>query len=130
MNQTQRLILVYNAKGGLFHMVADAVHKMVSPATYPCSLCAISYGPVAMHGAWKDALARFPGEVEFFHSDDFPAAYPAVQPRLPAILMAEGSGEPCVLIGAEELDSLPSLEALIALLDQRRADRAITPSSE
>lgn len=111
-------------------MVSDAVHKLVSPATYPCSLCALSYGPLAMHRGWHDALARFPGTVQFFHSDDFPAAYPALAPELPTILLAVEGAEPAVLIGAEELNSLPSLEALIALYDQRLAAHAIIPSSE
>jgi hypothetical protein len=129
MTHTPRLILVYNAKGGLFHMMADAVHKIVSPQTYPCSLCAISYGPVSMHRAWRDTLAALPVETQFYHSDDFPAAYPAAKAGLPAILLAQGAAEPEVLIAASELDQLPSLEALIALLHQRLGEQGITPSS-
>lgn len=125
-----RLILVYNAKGGIFHMLAEAVHKLVAPQTYPCSLCAISYGPVAMRGQWRQTLAALPVTVEFLHSDDFPRAYPALAVALPAILLARGASPPQELIGADEFDKLTTLEALIALLHDRLAEHAITPLSE
>ena len=127
---TPRLILVYNAKGGVFHMLADAVHKIVAPATYPCSLCALSYGPVAMRQRWRQTLAALPVATEFFHSDDFARAFPRLTIALPAILLAQGTSQPEVLIGSTELDALAGLEALIALLHQRLAEHAITPSSE
>ena len=125
-----RLILVYNAKGGIFHMLADVVHKLVAPQSYPCSLCAISYGPVAMRQRWRQTLAALPVTVEFFHSDDFARAHPSLTVTLPAILLAQGTSQPEVLIGSSELDALPGLEALIDLLHQRLAKHAITPSSE
>ena len=125
-----RLILVYNAKGGIYHMLADAVHKVVAPQTYPCSLCAISYGPVAMRRRWRQTLAALPVAVQFFHSDDFPRAHPGLTVALPAILLAQGESQPAVLIGRDELDSLMTLEALIARLHERLAEHAINPSSE
>ena len=125
-----RLILVYNAKGGIYHMLADAVHKVVAPQTYPCSLCAISYGPVAMRRRWRKTLAALPVAVQFFHSDDFPRAHPGLTVALPAILLAQGESQPAVLIGRDELGSLMTLEALIARLHERLAEHAINPSSE
>lgn len=107
-------------------MAADAVHKIVSPRTYPCSLCAISYGPLAMHQAWREVLAALPLAVLFYHKDDFPSDFPGLQINLPAILLADGANQPVVLIGSDELDQLPSLNALIALLHDRLAERAIT----
>ena len=125
-----RLVLVYNAKGGIFHMLADAVHKVVAPQTYPCSLCAISYGPIGMRRQWRQTLASLPVALEFFHSDDFPRAHPGLIVALPAILLAQGASQPEVLIGSDELDSLATLDALISRLHDRLADHAITPSSE
>ena len=124
-----RLILVYNARGGIFHALADAVHKVVAPQTYPCSLCAISYGPVAMRRQWRQTLAALPVAVQYFHSDDFPCAHPGVMVALPAILLAQGASQPAVLIGSAELDALTTLDALIARLHERLAEHAITPSS-
>ncbi|WP_232221892.1 hypothetical protein [Methanococcoides burtonii] len=38
------LIFVYNADSGLINEMKDYVHKIVSPSTYECNLCAITYG--------------------------------------------------------------------------------------
>jgi len=37
------LIFVYNANGGLVNSWLDTAHKIVSPSTYSCSLCAITF---------------------------------------------------------------------------------------
>ena len=99
-----QLLIVYNADGGIFNMVADGVHKVVSPDTYPCSLCAVSYGFVSMHGAWREYLKSLPHEVIFHHKDDFAEAYPGHAVELPAILIRENQAEPEVLIDRDELD--------------------------
>lgn len=44
----QRLFFVYNADGGRLAGLKDMSHKFFSPATYPCSLCAITYGATLM----------------------------------------------------------------------------------
>jgi hypothetical protein len=115
------LILVYNADSGLLNMVKDAVWKVVRPATYPCSLCALTYGWVAMHGTWRRFLDGLPHAKVFHHRDDFAAAFPGLRPALPAILLAGGDAAPRVLVSAAELDGLPDLDALIALVDARLA---------
>ncbi|KPQ33055.1 MAG: hypothetical protein HLUCCX21_01960 [Porphyrobacter sp. HL-46] len=114
-----RLILVYNAQGGLLNAVKDAVWKVVRPRTYPCSLCALTYGWVSMHGRWRRFLARLPQDKVFHHSDDFAAAFPGLAIPLPAILLATGDAPPQVLVSAGELDALHDLSALIALLAAR-----------
>ena len=42
------LIFVYNANGGFFNGFSDYIHKLVSPKTYECSLCAITYDNLGM----------------------------------------------------------------------------------
>lgn len=113
------LIFVYNADDGPLAAVFDAAHKLVSPATYPCSLCAVTYGAVRMRRAWKDYLAALPYETRFYHRQGFARAHPALADlALPAILIDQGDGVE-MLIDAATLDTLPDLPALIALLDAR-----------
>ena len=52
-----RLVIVYNADAGLAAALFDAVHKVVAPATYPCSLCAVTYGALTMRPQWRRYLA-------------------------------------------------------------------------
>ncbi len=116
------LIFVYNANEGLFSALADAAHKLISPATYPCSLCAITYGAVSMRGEWKAYLKRLPHPTRFYHREDFARDWPGVDVALPAILAEGPTGTLSPLVSQEELDALPSVAALIALLEARLAE--------
>ena len=111
-----RLIFIYNADGGLVQGFLDSVHKTLSPATYPCSLCAITYGSVRMHPKWRTWLKALPFPVVFYHKDDMPFKDIA----LPVVLI-ERSGQSETLIDAATLDALGSLDALIALMESRLA---------
>lgn len=99
-----RLLIVYNADGGVLNALRDALWKITSPATYPCSLCAITYGAVSMHPEWKRFLESLPLEVAFHHRDDFAAAYPDHGIALPTIAIALGGDEVRVLVSKDELD--------------------------
>lgn len=115
------LILVYNADSGLINAVKDAVWKVVRPSTYPCSLCALTYGPVAMHRRWRRFLGALPLARAFHHRDDFARAFPDCAVALPAILIDLGGHSPEVLVSAAELNALADLSALIALVEARMA---------
>lgn len=118
------LLIVYNANSGPFAMLADALHKVISPATYPCSLCAVTYGPVAMRGSWRRFLDRLPNAKRFYHRDDFAADFPGVELALPAILTHRSGEAPEVLVSAAELDSAADLASLMALVENRLTARA------
>lgn len=120
------LIMVYNADGGVFAALSDAVHKLVSPATYPCSLCAVSYGALAMRGEWRAFLDSLPMAKRFHHRDDFRAAWPGLDIALPAILMQRGHAPPALLLDAATLDALPDLAALIAAVRRAVSSPAAT----
>lgn len=121
-NRQPTLILVYNADGGLLSAASDMVHKIVSPATYPCSLCALTYGAVAVRKEWRAFLADRGLPVLFLYRDEFRTDLDRRGLPLPAILLADASGgPPQVLVSAEELEALSGLEALMALLAERLA---------
>ena len=52
------LIFVYNANAGLFNMMSDYAHKIISPETYECNLCALTYGNLGMKQKWKSLFQR------------------------------------------------------------------------
>ncbi len=115
------LVFIYNANGGLLSAAGDAVHKLVSPATYPCSLCALTYGAVSKRPAWRAFLARVGLPTLFLYRDEFRAQLDTRDLPLPAILLGGAGPVPEVLVSASELDGLADLDALIALLDARVA---------
>lgn len=111
------LLIVYNADEGLFAALGDAVHKAVSPQTYPCSLCAVSYGAVRMRPEWRAYLRTLPYATRFHHRPDFRRAYPALaEMPLPAILL-DGGGSQRVLLDAAALNATRSIDALVEALD-------------
>ncbi|MFM9977297.1 MAG: hypothetical protein ACKVOP_04540 [Sphingomonadaceae bacterium] len=114
-----KLIFVYNANAGLAAGIMDSVHKLVSPSTYACDLCAITYGLVRMDPKWKAWLNAQAFEAVFHHRPDFHAAYPALAAlALPAILTNRaGTLEPVVT--APEFAGVTSVNELIALIEQR-----------
>ncbi|HSJ78107.1 MAG TPA: hypothetical protein VK913_05170 [Erythrobacter sp.] len=115
----QTLIFVYNADGGPLNALRDMVHKIVSPATYPCSLCALSYGPFAMRREWRTFLNSLSCAKLFLYRDEVRDVLNMDDLALPVILLARGPGQPEVLVDADELDGLGGCDSLIALVAQR-----------
>jgi len=64
------LILVYNAESRFFNIVMDCLHKIVSPSTYQCRLCALTYGTIRMKDEWKEFIDKLKIPTEFLHRDD------------------------------------------------------------
>lgn len=114
-----RLILVYNADTGLIQALMHAVHKQIRPDTYPCSLCALTYGAVSMRGDWKAFWQALDAQVDFYHRDDFTRDFPALgtggerEVTLPTILISEAGEEPRVLLSNEELDAMAEVNELM-----------------
>lgn len=120
-----RLLLVYNADRGIINALKDAVWKMTSPATYPCSLCAITYGAVSMRAEWRRFLKGLPLEVAFHHKDDFALAYPDHGIALPVIAIDDRQSPLRVLIPNTELDAMRDTSALMGRVIERLADERL-----
>lgn len=116
---SQRLLFVYNADGGLLPGLKDMFHKLLSPATYPCSLCAITYGAASMRPEWQQFIKSLPVPVEFLHRDEFGRAYPGEpQYALPAAFAVTEAGELKPFIDAREMDAA-DLNRLMELVRAR-----------
>jgi hypothetical protein len=115
MSSSTGLLFVYNADSGLFNTLADIGHKIFSPATYPCALCAITHGVLAERAEWRTFVQSLGVTCEFLHRDQFSAQFPDVQAALPAIFrLHDGRLRPCadaMAIGA--CHGLADLQALI-----------------
>jgi hypothetical protein len=80
------LIFVYNADSGVFNLAADIAHKIFSPQTYSCNLCAITHSTFRMKNEWRDYLATLKVPFEFLHADEFKAEYVVKQMICPLFL--------------------------------------------
>ncbi|MCB2410485.1 hypothetical protein [Hymenobacter lucidus] len=122
-----QLVFVYNANAGRLNALLDLAHKTLAPATYPCSLCAITYG-VRMRPEWKSFVESLPVGAEFLHRDEFGAVYPwLAQTPLPAVFLKDDFGELNPLITAQELNRA-DLTGLMQLVQQRLA--TVVPAAD
>ncbi len=115
-----KLVFVYNAEAGLLNGIVDSVHKVVSPSTYQCNLCAITHGLATMNRDWRDWLKRLDMPTRFFHRADFRQSWPDADIRLPAILL-ERDQRLTMLVNAEEFADIRDVGQLIAVLEARLA---------
>lgn len=114
-----RLVIVYNANAGLLAGAMDSIHKLFAPASYPCKLCALTYGLLAMQGEWRRFLDGLGIDLVFHHRPDFRAAYPAQADwPLPLIAVAD-EGAMTRLVSAADFDTIADLPALMALVRER-----------
>lgn len=115
-----QLIFVYNADSGLFNTVTDIAHKILSPGTYACRLCALTHGHFTVREEWVAFLKMLDADCEFLHRDELAARYGVRDAELPAIFLKDDAGLR-LWIDAATLRGCASLDALKALLSGKLA---------
>lgn len=65
------LILFYHIDSSFFNIIKDGLHKIISPSTYQCNLCTLTYVTVRMKEGWKAFIAKLKNPAEFLHRDEF-----------------------------------------------------------
>ncbi|MUU77766.1 GTPase [Winogradskyella endarachnes] len=96
----------------------DAVHKLFSPSTYQCSLCALTHDVFWENKTWKNFRLQTNFEMVFYHKNEFEAKFCKVDVAYPIILKLENNKLTTVLI-AEVLNEITSIEALIERINSR-----------
>ena len=114
------LVFVYNADSGVFNTLADAAHKIFSPQTYRCHLCALTHTAVRMRGEWRRFLDALDEPPEFLHADELKSRYGVTGVPLPAVFQSDG-GKLEVLIGADAINACRTLDDLKRLVLNSRA---------
>jgi len=108
-----KLIFVYNSDGTLGSLIKDTAHKIVSPKTYPCNLCRITYHGVTIQEDWQKFIQSLPHEVVFFHRDEFRKQYPNQKDgQFPAVFVPNATGFK-LLVPHTEINKAQSVHDLI-----------------
>lgn len=112
------LVFVYNADSGLVNTLLDIGHKIVSPQTYACNLCAITHSTFSMRDEWKNFVAGLGAPVEFLHRDELAQRHGLRDVKLPAIFLKADDGlEEWITSG--EINRCRSLDELKRLVEQK-----------
>lgn len=109
------LVFVYNADSGVFNTLADVAHKIFSPQTYACNLCALTHTPFGMRGEWKTFLDGLGRPLEFLHADELRARHGMTDIKLPAIFTRNNT-ELKVLAGADSINACRTMDELKRLI--------------
>ncbi|MFK7834351.1 MAG: GTPase [Winogradskyella sp.] len=109
-----KLLFIYNANSGLFNALCHAGHKLVSPSTYMCSLCALTYDTVSENKVWRRFRAESHLDMEFYHKDEFEAKFPSVKMTYPTILKLENAQLTTVL----NSDVLNKIKDVVGLIER------------
>lgn len=118
MSGRRSLLFVYNADSGMFNTLADIGHKLFSPQTYECALCALTHGYFRERTQWRDFVASLDCDCRFLHRDQFAALYPQESTPLPAVFTLNG-GLPTCCADADSIAACTDLPALQQLLRER-----------
>ncbi len=105
-----KLIFVYNADGALLNKLMDIGHKIISPETYTCNLCNLTFGNFSENQKWKEFRENTEIEMEFLHRDEFETKY-EMKLEYPVVLKG---GDPLeIAIPKKQLNQYKSLDELI-----------------
>ena len=112
------LVFVYNASSGLANTLLDIGHKIVSPQTYSCNLCALTHSTFSMRDEWKQFVAQLNCPIEFLHRDELDEQYGLRDAPLPAIFLKTETGlRPW--IGQGEINRCQSLAELKQIIESK-----------
>ena len=109
------LIFVYNARSGVFNSIFDYFHKVISPATYECSLCSLTYNNYGQLKAWKQFIKSLNIPTYFKYSDHLSEIGLDKQTNLPIIV----STDLYVVASAEEINQCQTIDALIEVIRKK-----------
>jgi len=118
-SKSQKLIFIYNADSGLRNLIVDGAHKILSPITYDCKLCEITFGAFTENSVWKDFRLQSDSEMEFLHKDEFRKQYASkfgYKFTFPIVLAETDRGLE-VLVSTEKMNNLEKAEDLITLIE-------------
>lgn len=123
MQDSKELILVYNADSGFFNIIKDGLHKAISPSTYQCNLCALTYGSIRMKDEWREFIDNLEIPSTFLHRDEFIRKLESHPHNLenisyPAIFLRTGE-KISLLISSDEINKSKTLEDLMNLITEK-----------
>lgn len=117
----KRLVLVYNALSGIGNSLLGSAHKVMSPSTYDCRLCSLTYGAVRERKDWKLFREKSTIPMVFYHKDEFLSGYAskfAAKFTFP-IILADTGEDLEVLVTTTELNTIDDTAVLIEIVKSR-----------
>ena len=113
-----QVLFVYNAKSYLWNKAFDFIHKIVSPQTYNCNLCALTYDNFSERKEWTEFRSSLSIDLKFLYSDNFENEFPAEKTSYPVVYLKSNNGI-TRLISSNEINTIENMQGLIQLIKDR-----------
>ena len=109
------LVFVYNARSGVFNALIDYFHKVISPSTYECSLCSLTYNNYGQVKAWKQFIQSLNIPIYFKYSDHLSEIGLDKETKLPIVVNTDLN----VVVSSEEINQCQTIDALIEVIRKK-----------
>lgn len=119
---SQKLLFIYNANSDTSSQLLDFAHKIMSPKTYDCKLCELTFGKFTEKRQWKTFRKKLKSqgfELSFLHKDEFQKSYKSKfghKFNFPIILL-ETAHDLEVVMSAETLNGMETVEQLVSVVE-------------
>ena len=124
----KEIIFVYNAKSGFVNDLVDFAHKILSPGTYECNLCFITYGTFTMKKKWVNYIESLPINSIFTNQDKI-SNNEMMNVKFPAVFFRDGL-EIKELISSNQINDLNQLEQLIIIIDKKLKENGMNEKKQ
>jgi len=112
------LLFIYNAKSGVANVLKDISHKLLSPETYSCNLCAITHNIFTENRAWKNYRLTSKIDMQFYHIDEFKLRYPKQTLNYPIVLLKKDN-DLHEFLPSKQINKLKTVEELITIIESK-----------
>ena len=114
-----QLMFFYNSKSGFVNSLYDYAHKKISPETYSCNLCRITYENWSRNDKWSEYLNKLPFEIDFVYKNSKNDLFPDINEfDLPAVLL-NNNKKLSELVSKKEIDNFKNDTDLIKALNKK-----------
>ncbi len=112
------LIFIYNAKSGIGNAFIDWAHKIISPKTYDCNLCSITYNNLGKEIKWKEFLNNINAHSRFYYINHLKELdFVDEKTELPCVFIKEDQ-EYKLIINSDHINSFKNVDELIYRLKE------------
>jgi hypothetical protein len=113
-----QVLFIYNAKSNLWNKTFDFMHKIISPQTYNCNLCALTYNNFTEHKEWTKFRSSLSIDLKFLYSDKFENEFPLENTSYPVVYLKSNIGIK-KLITSNEINAIENRQEFILLIKNR-----------
>ncbi len=112
---------MYNTKSDVWTKYWNNIHKIISPETYPCSLCRLTHNNFSEKKKWKDFRKNTHFDFLFMYKNEFLELYSGnnfKNIKYPIVFEKE-TKDLKVVLDAEKLASIITVGQLIEFLQKK-----------